>query len=415
VITLLSTLALLVASGDDPAWPDYRGPGLDGHAPAGARLPLTWSEEENVVWKTPIWGRGWSSPVVADGRVWLTSADPQGHRRSVICVDLDSGEVLLDRQLLEVAEPEMRNPLNSYASPSPVLGGGRVFVLFGSQGLFCLDTESFETLWSREDLHCDHMMGPGSSPILVDDRLVIHYDGGDEQYVVALDPESGETIWRSTRSVDFSGIANDLRKAYATPVTVRRGGRTVLVSTGARATYGYDAADGEELWRVRHTGFSMSARPLVDGEQVLINTGFMAAQLWALRLGGEGDVSATHVAWKVNKGIATIASGAVVDGLVFQVSDGGVLSCLDAASGDRFWRERVAGDVCSSLLIAGERVYLFDRAGKTVVFEVGAEFHVLAENELEDGCMASPAVAGNALIVRTKTHLYRLQQSEQER
>ena len=408
VNALLLSLSALAPLQQDPAWPDYRGPALDGHAPAGASLPLTWSEEENVAWKTEVWGRGWSSPVVADGRVWMTTADPEGHRYAVVCVDLESGKVLLDRLLFEVEEPMNRNDLNSYASPSPVVGGGRVVVLFGSVGMVCLDAQSFEEEWRRDDLACDHMMGPGSSPFLVDDLVVAHYDGGDVQFLVGLALADGQTRWRVDRSFDFGDLAGDLRKAYGTPTLLRDGDRATLISTAARATYAYDPRDGRELWRVRHTGFSMCARPILCGDRVLVNTGHMRAELWALALAGEGDVTDTHVLWKVNKGIPTMATGVAVGDRVYQVS-AGVVSCLDVATGERVWRERFVGEVCASLLAAGDRVYVFDREGKAVVLAAADEPRLLAENQLDAGCMASPAVVGDALLVRTKTHLYRLE------
>jgi outer membrane protein assembly factor BamB len=406
VSTLPILFALLASPAQEPAWPDYRGPNLDGQAPAGAELPIDWSEEANVAWKTALWGRGWSSPVVADGRAWMTTADEDGHRLAVLCVDVNTGEVLLDRLLFEVEEPMNRNDLNSYASPSPVVGGG---LLFGSAGIACLDTATLETVWARRDLLCAHLMGPGSSPLMVDDQVVVVYDGADVQYLVSLDLEDGETRWRTERSIDFGGVDGDLRKAYGTPVLVQDGERRVLVSTGARATYGYDLRDGAELWRVGHVGFSMSARPVVCGDRVLVNTGFMRAELWALDLGGEGDVTETHVGWKINKGIPTMSTGVVVGGRVYQVSDGGIVHCFDLETGERIWRERVVGGVCSSLLAAGERIYVFDKEGSAVVFAAEDQLRILGESQLEQGCMASPAVVGEALLVRTKTHLYRLE------
>ncbi len=412
---LLLSLILSAPPQQEPCWPDYRGPGLDGHAPAGARLPLSWSEQQNVAWKTPIWGRGWSSPVLADGRIWLTTADPGGERLAVLCVDLDSGEVLLDRVLIEVPEPAHRNDLNSYASPSPVLGGGRVILSFGSEGTFGLDSETFEPIWSRTDLHCDHMEGPGSSPLLLEDRLVQHYDGGDVQYVVALSLEDGKTLWRATRTADLQPLLNDRRKAYGTPVPVQRGERTILVSSGALATYGYDAANGEEVWRVSHPGFSTSARPLVHGDRVLVNTGFMRPELWSLELGGEGDVTDSNVAWKLGKTVASMATGVLLGDRLYHPTDGGIVSCHDLMSGERIWRSRMVDEVSASILAAGDRMYLFDRTGKCVIFEHGDEAKVLGENTLDEGCMASPAVAGNALIVRTTGHLYRIEEPSKAR
>lgn len=409
VNTLLVTIACLAPAGDEPAWPDYRGPSLDGRAPADSAPPLRWSEEEGVRWKTPIWGRGWSSPVVHDGAIWLTTADPEGHRLAVLCLDASTGDIVLDQVLFEIQEPENRNELNSFASPSPVVGGGRVVVLFGSAGVACLDSSTREVLWSRTDLPCEHLMGAGSSPLLIGDEVVIHYDGADSQYLVSLDMSDGKTVWRTERSIDFGDKPGDLRKAYGTPVIARRNGEPVIVSTGAMATYGYSPDDGRELWRIGHVGFSMSARPIVSGEHVLINTGFGRAELWKLSLGGSGDVSSSHVGWRAAKGIPTMSTGVVASGHVYQASDGGILHCFDLDSGELRWRERLLDKVCSSLLATDDRVYIFDREGLAIVVATGPELEVLAENQLSEGCMASPAVYGDALIVRTTGHLYRLE------
>lgn len=416
-ILLTSLVALLggapvAADSDDLPWPEYRGPGHDGHAAPGTRLPLYWSEIENVTWKVPVHGRGWSSPVVGDGRIWLTTADPDGTELSVLAFDLETGETLLDRVLFEVPEPEPRHDLNSYASPSPVLAPGCVVVSFGTYGLAALDSETFEVLWTREDLRCDHIVGPGSSPLYLDGRVVLHVDGGDVQYVVAVDVKTGETVWRRPRSVDYGDLAPDLRKAYATPLPVADGDRTVLVSTAAEASYGYDAATGEELWRVRHSGFSMSSRAVQADDLVLVNTGFMRPELWAIRLGGEGDVTETHVAWKCVRGLPTMASPMLVGTRLFFVSDEGILSCLDVASGEEVWRERLEGAFSASPIHADGHVYFFDRDGVTVVLAAGDEFEQVGENLLDDGCMASPAIVGNALILRTRTHLYRIEEPD---
>lgn len=413
--TLLASLLALVPAAtdaDDLPWPEYRGPGRDGHAAPGARLPLFWSELDNVTWKVPVHGRGWSSPVVADGRIWLTTADPEGTELSVLAFDLETGETLLDRVLFEVAEPQERHDLNSYASPSPVLAPGRVVVSFGTYGIAALDTETFEVKWTRDDLRCDHIVGPGSSPVYLDGRVIQHMDGGDVQYVVALDVETGETLWRTARSVDFGDLEPDVRKAYATPLPVTDGDRTVLVSTGAEASYGYDAATGEELWRVRHSGFSMSSRAVHAGDLVLVNTGFMRPELWAIRLGGEGDVTDTHVAWKAVRGLPTMSSPMLVEDRLYFVSDNGILSCLDAPSGEEVWRERLEGAFSASPIHAGGQVYFFDRDGVTIVLADGDEFEQVGENLLDDGCMASPAIVGDALVLRTRTHLYRIEEQE---
>ncbi|MEZ6016289.1 MAG: PQQ-binding-like beta-propeller repeat protein [Planctomycetota bacterium] len=404
--------ALGLAPASDSPWPEYRGPNATGDA-VGATLPLDWSEERNVRWKTAIHGRGWSSPVVLGARIWLTTATPQGEQLSVLALDLATGRVLVDRVVFEVAAPEKRNALNSYASPSPVVVDGRVFVHFGTYGTACLDAETAETLWERRDLRCDHMEGPGSSPFLNAGRLYMNVDGGDVQYIIALDAASGETQWKRERSIDLSSTAADRRKAYSTPVLgeVRtdEGISRELVSSAARATYGYDPVTGEELWRVQHPGYSMSSRPIVVGDMVVLSTGFDRPELWAIRLGGRGDVTETHVVWRNTRGVPSMPSPVVAGGLLFQASDRGMASCVELSSGETLWQERLGADVCASLLHTEGRVYYFDRDGKTTVVAPAREYKRLGEAHLDKGCMASPAVVEDALILRTETHLYRIE------
>ncbi len=405
-------LALAVGA---PDWPDFRGPGRDGHAD-GVDLPMSWSEEEHVVWKTAIHGRGWSSPVLLEGRAWLTTAPSKGGALSVIAVDLDSGEVVVDRVVFEVAEPEPRNGLNSYASPSPVVAEGRVFVHFGTYGTACLDAETGETVWSRTDLKCDHLEGPGSSPLLQDGRLFLHLDGADVQYLVALDPKTGETLWRTERTADLEPLAPDFRKAYSTPLLTTmkgaEGPRPVLISSAARATYGYDPATGAELWRMDHPGFSMASRPLLVDDKLYVSTGFMRPELWAFKIGGAGNITDDAFLWRNTRGVPTMPSSVIVGGLLFQVSDRGMASAVDLETGETRWQERLGESHCASLLASGDRVYAFGVEGKSSVFRASGSFEKLAEGQLEAGFMASPAVLGDALILRTKTHLYRIEAAQ---
>jgi len=409
---LLAALVALAPPALDDPWPDFRGPGRDGRAPEASRPPRAWAEGRNVRWKAPIHGRGWSTPAVGDGRVWLTTADEEGHELSVVCLDLASGAVLLDRVLFRVEEPQERHELNSYASPSPVLADGRVFVHFGSEGTAALAADDFELLWQRRDLRCDHMVGAGSSPIVEQGRLVFHVDGIDVQYVVCLDARDGRELWRTPRSVDFGDAQPDLRKAYGTPVVAGEGGEALVIGTGALASYAYELASGRERWRVRHPGFSMSSRPVLAGELVLVGTGFMRPELWALRLGGAGDVTDSHVAWKLSRGVPTMPSPVVVGEHVYLVDDGGVASCIALATGESAWRERLEGAYSASLVAAGGALYAFDRDGLGTVLRAAPTFERLAENRLDDGCMASPVVVGNALLVRTRAHLYRIEEGD---
>jgi len=414
LIPFLLVFALTPPAVAGDCWPQFRGPTGDGHSDA-AGLPLTWSETENIVWKTPIHGRGWSSPVVFGGRVWMTTATEDGHRMFVVCVDLESGEVLHDRCVFTnpVIVQEIHS-LNSYASPTPVLEESRAYVHFGVYGTACLDAASGKTLWQRRDIHCDHFRGPGSSPILFDDLLIFPMDGIDVQYVIAVDKETGQTAWKTDRSLDLTAVDPDFRKAYSTPLVIDAAGRKQLISTGAQGSYAYDPATGEELWRVAVRGFSNVSRPLFDGKHVLVNSGFGRTQLWAVRPDGRGDVTDSHVAWTADKGLPIKPSPVLVDGLIYSASDRGIATCLDAATGELVWKERLPGQYSASPIYADGRIYFFSHDDEATVIAPGRRMNVLAQNHLDAGCMASPAVVGKAIILRTKTHLYRIENSPQD-
>jgi len=409
---LLWTSLLMIFPAPAPAgdsWPQFRGPTGDGHADATG-LPLTWSETENVTWKVSIHGRAWSSPVVSDGQVWLTTATEDGLEMFAVCVDLGSGEVLHDLRVFTNREiTQEMHSLNSFASPTPVVEKGRVWVHFGVYGTACLDTASGNVLWQRRDLPCDHFRGPGSSPILFGDLLILSMDGIDVQYMIALDKTTGRTAWKTDRSIDLEAFNPDFRKAYSTPTLIEAAGRTQLVSTGAQGSYAYDPATGKELWRVAVPGFSNVSRPLFGGGLVLVNSGFGRAQLWAVRPDGQGDVTDTHVVWKATKGIPVKPTPVLVEGLIYMADDRGVASCLELSTGETVWQERLGGQFSASPIYADGRIYFFSHDDEATVIRPNRTFQRLAANRLDAGCMASPAVVGNALIVRTKTHLYRIE------
>ncbi len=392
-------------------WPDFRGPQANGTA--RGPVPLRWSETENVVWKTPLPGRGWSTPVIWQRWLWMTTATEEGKKQFALQVDAQTGKLVRQVLVFENPQPEPINPLNSYASPSPVVDGQRVYVHFGTYGTACLDIHTGRILWSRRDLKLDHKEGPGSSPILWQDLLIFHCDGMDVQYVVALDKHTGEIRWRTNRSVDFTGIDPDFRKAYSTPIVVSTPQGEVLVSAGAQAIYGYDPRTGRELWRLRYRGFSNVSRPVLAGGMLLINTGYVRAQLWALPWKHyRGEISPKSVLWRVVRNVPRRSSIASDGRWVFLVDDRGVASCLELFTGRRVWVKRLGGNYSASVLLAQGRVYFFSQEGLTTVMEAGPEGRVLARNQLADGMMASPVVAHGALFLRTRSALYRIQDSQ---
>ncbi len=412
ILTLLLYSGALVTAEEN--WPQFRGPAGDGVAP-DADIPTTWSEEENVAWKTEIHGLGWSSPVIFGRQLWLTTATPDGKELSVLCIDKDSGEILLDLKLFDIAEPQFAHKFNSYASPTPVIEKGRIYVTWGSPGTACLDTESFEVLWTREDIECDHFRGAGASPILFEDLLILPYDGADHQFVLAMDKETGKTRWKTQRSVDFKDLdedgkpkaEGDLRKGYATPHVATLNGREVLISQGAMATYGYDPRTGEELWRYdEHTNHSASTRPVILGDTVYVPTGFPKPYLVALSDPKQGLLDESDVAWKLEKGVPKKPSLQLVGDYLYAISDGGVATCWEAGTGEVEWMERIGGNYSASPLVADGRLYFFSEEGGTAVVKAAPEFELLAENTLGDGFMASPAVSGDALYLRSRSHLY---------
>jgi outer membrane protein assembly factor BamB len=415
-LTLLFVLHCLTVQAADN-WPQFRGPDGNGHSDARG-LPLTWSETENIVWKTPIHDRGWSSPVVYGDQIWLTTATADGRRLYAVCVDRETGRVVRDMKLFEVAAPQYAHPFNTYASPTPVIEAGRVYITFGSAGTACIDTKSFKVLWERRDIECNHFRGAGSSPIIFGNLLIMNFDGSDYQFVTALDKRTGKTVWRTNRSIDFQDLGpdgkpaaeGDLRKAFATPHVVTINGRPELISLGAKAAYGYDPLTGKELWRVEERAqHSASTRPVIGHGMIFFPTGFSAGQLLAVRLGGRGLITDSHVAWRVKRGVSNKPSILLIDDLIYMIGDTGIASCVEAKTGQVVWQQRVGGEYSASPVYADGKVWLFSEDGKATVIRPGRAFERLGESQLDEGFLASPAVAGKAFYLRTRTHLYRIE------
>ncbi len=415
---LFIALALLTRTPavDTENWPDYRGPSANGQS-AAVGLPLRFSDTQNVRWKTEIHGRGWSTPVIWGRQIWFTTATPDGEQMYVMCVDKETGKILLDRKLFEYVEPEHVAEINSYASPSAVLEDGRAYVHFGTYGTAAVDTKTLKTLWARRDLKIRHSVGPGSSPVLYRNLLILTMDGCDSQYTIALNKQTGDTLWKTSRTTKWKDVdaqgnrvgAGETRKSFNTPILARQDGRDILVSQGAKAAYAYDAATGKELWTVTHDGYSSSARPLVHGDLAIFNTGYDRSELVAVKLGGEGDVTSSRVAWRYTRNVAFKPSAVLVNGLYYMANDAGILTCVDARTGEEVFKHRLGGHFSASPIVANGLIYWPSEEGLVTVQKPGRTFEALAENQMPEGFMASPAVSGKALYLRTKTHLYRVE------
>jgi outer membrane protein assembly factor BamB len=392
----------------DDVWPQFRGPDGQGHASA-TRLPTEWSESENVAWKTALPGSGHSSPVIGRGLVWLTYALEEGKSLWVAAIDVKTGRIVREIEVLRTDAALPANGKNSHASPTAVLDGDRVYVHFGSSGTACVSTVDGKTLWTNQDLQVDHQEGPGSSPILWRDLLIVHCDGRDHQYIAALDKQTGKLAWKTERSGETPPIS-DFRKAFCTPLVIDAAAGPLLISPAAQRLFAYDPATGEERWKIQYSpGFSNVPRPIFGDGLLYICTGYMKPELWAIRPDGQGDVTATNVVWKVTQHVPANPSPLLAGNELYLVSDAGIATCLDAKTGKECWRQRLGGSFSASPLYAAGKVYFFGEGGETTVVEAGRTFKQLAKNKLDAGFMASPAAIDGALILRTRTHLYRIE------
>jgi outer membrane protein assembly factor BamB len=409
---LLGVLSVAVFSADPKAvradWTEFRGPEQNGHS-AAKKLPLVWSETNNVVWKTAIHNLGWSSPVIWGDQIWITTATENGRQLFAVCVNSRTGKIVHDVKVFDNPAPQHVASVNSYASPTPAIEAGRVYAHYGTYGTACLDTRDGKILWSRRDLTCDHQEGPGSSLMLYKNLLCFNVDGRDVQYVIALDKGTGKTVWKTKRSVDYTSVPTHMRKAFSTPIILEAGGRAQLFSPGAKAMMAYDPQSGKEIWRIRYNGYSMVARPLFGHGLLYVVTDYDPPELWAVRLDGQGEVAETYVAWKAARDIPRVASLLLVDDLLYMANEEGYASCLEAKTGNPIWRQRLKGKYWASPICGAGRIYFFSDKNLTTVIQPGREFKMLAENQLEGCAMATPAVTGDAIILRSKTHLYRLE------
>lgn len=404
-------------------WSERGGPTSDGIVPAAeaARLPLEWDAEtgKNIAWKTELEGEGHSTPVIGGDLIWLTSATEDGTRQYVYGVDRHSGKILHHKLVFENASPEpLGNPLNNYAAPSPVLEADALYVHFGTYGTARLDPATAGVVWQRRDINVRHYRGPGSSPVIHGDLLILTFDGIDRQFVTALDKKTGETVWATPRTTDYGDLDaegkptrdGDMRKAYHTPAVLDLAGRATLVSIGSRAAFGYDPATGRELWTIRHGGFNAAIRPLLHQNVLILNTGSERAHTLGVRVDGRmnGDITESHVIWDREKRNASEAGIVLVGGLLFQITRGGIVSCTKPDMGEDVWEDRLNGQHLPGPIAAADRLYFSNDRGDTHVVRAGEKFEILSQNKLPYPISSGMAVADGAIFIRTKKSLYKI-------
>ncbi len=414
-------------------WPEWRGPGGQGHAGAGLKnLPTTWSETQNIKWLVEIPGRGYSSPVAAGKQIWLTTAvetlaSPEEAKKRLkgntgdqpltllekvelraVCVDRDSGKVVHDVLLITEKDPQWVHALNSYASPSPVIEEGRLYCHFGTFGTACVNTTQGELAWTNTDLHCMHENGPGGSAIVWKNLVIFMLDGSDIQYVAALDKKTGTLVWKTDRTGELKANIQ-FKKSYGTPLIASINGQEQLLAPGADWLYGYDPASGKELWKLSYgmLGFSITPKPVVGHGMIYMSTGFTKPDMLAIKYEGQEKPS---IAWHFKQGAPTMPSPLLIGDELYFVSDSGVFTCLDAISGKEHYRERLGGNFSSSPQFANDKIYLGSREGVMHVIAPGKKFASLGKNELPGKIMATPMALDNALYVRTDKGLYRIEE-----
>jgi hypothetical protein len=425
------TLSLILSFSTQADWKQWRGPTGQGHA--NAKLPTQWSETKNVTWRTPIPGKGWSSPVIEGNQIWLTTAfeTPASEaetkerlknntgsvpvhvlskvRLHAICVDKRTGKLVHNIEVITKEDPQWVHKLNSYASPTPIIENEKIYCHFGAYGTTCVDAKTGKVIWKNQRIQVMHENGPGSTPVLFEDALIFHMDGSDKQFVVALDKKTGKEKWRSIRSGTMHENPQ-LKKSYGTPIIEKIEGTSTLLSPGSNWLYAYDPTSGKELWKVEYggLGFSLVPRPVTGHGMIFMSTGFMRAKFLAIRY---EKTAKPDIAWSYSRGVPTQPSPLLVgDEIYFVTESGGLVTCLDAHSGEKLWIERIGGNYSASPTFANGKIYFHSREGETTVLQAGKEFKVLAKNKLDGQHMASASVDGDALILRTDKAVYRIEQ-----
>ena len=395
-------------------WTKFRGPTGDGHVTVKS-IPLKWSDTENVKWKVSVPGKGWSSPVISKGKIYLTSAVAEGdnqdaadvHRElRVICYDSSDGKELWDTKVFE--QKPLKRPIhskNSHASPTPIIEDGKVYVHFGHMGSACLDSKG-KILWKNNELKYDPLHGNGGTPIIVDNLFFYSADALTNPFVVALDKKTGKVLWKKQRSE-----TDQSRKfSFSTPTLIRMGGRSQIISPASGAVFSYDSKTGEELWSVDYGGWSVIPKPGVYKNMIYVGTGYERAHILGIRVDekSKGNVTESHVEWEITKRAPNTPSFMVVDDLLYFISDGGIATCVEPLTGEIIWQERTAGPISASPVYFNGMIYFLDEQGKTTVIKAGRKFEIIAENKIKERTLASFGISEGAIYIRSEKSLFRI-------
>lgn len=400
----------------DKNWTHFRGSSLNGIADA-KDIPLTWNESV-IKWKTKIHDEGYSSPVVYDNQVWVTAATPDGKELYAVCTDFQTGKIIYDIKVFTPDEIEGKHSLNTYASPTACIEKGFVYVHYGSLGTACINTSNGSVVWKRSDFKCKLVQGPASSPVLYKNLLILHFEGTDARFIVALDKSNGKVVWKTSRPEEpYQPLAPIGRKAYITPLIVNVEGRDMLISNGAAVCIAYDPNDGKEIWRVVDGAESTIAMPVSENGIVFWYTGFAVGddgknytEFIGVNPKGKGDITGTNVLWKKREELSRNQNltPVIKDGLIYTVNTRNIMMCIDAATGKEVWSTHVNSNFDSSPLYINGNIYFFSVKGEVMVIKAGRKYEAVAKSQMDSGIWATPAVLRNSVILRTQKYLYRI-------
>ncbi len=415
-------LAVFIFSGfqagysQEENWTSFRGNNLNGIATT-EKVALNW-DESSIKWKTEIHGNGHSSPVVYGNQIWVTTGTADGKELYAVCADYRTGEINYDIKVFTPEDLFGKHSINTYASPTPCIEKGFVYVHFGSSGTACINTSDGSIVWKRTDLKCKHVQGPGSSPVLYKNLLILHYEGTDVRFIIALDKSTGKTVWRTDRPEEpYKPLPVIGKKAYITPLILNVKGRDMLISNGSAVCCAYDPLTGKEIWRVVRG--AESTVPMVIAEKGIIYfyTGTMVdpegtvfTEMLAVNPEGKGDITATNILWrKRDDQIQTqILTPLIKDGLIYTVNSRNIMMCIDAATGKEIWSERQKANFNASPVYAGGNIWFFSIKGEVLAIKPGRNFELIARNQMDSGIWATPPILRNSVILRTEKYLYRI-------
>ncbi len=403
-------------NGQEKNWTHFRGTNLNGKA-ENENIPLKW-DDSAVKWKVEIHDKGYSSPVVYNDQIWVTTAKADGKDLYAMCIDFKTGKILFDIKTFSPGEAGGKHSVNTYATPTPCIEKGFVYVHYGNMGTACINTSSGSIVWKRDDLQCKNIHGPGSSPVIYKNLIILHYDGSDVRYIVALDKTNGKEVWRTERPAEpYEPLTAVGKLAYITPFIINVKGKDMLISNGSAICQALDPVTGKEIWNLVDGAETTIAMPFTENGVLFWYSGFMVAadgstfsDLLAVRPDGNGDIRGTNIIWKKqdDQSDNQMLSPVIKDGLIYTVTTRNNMMCIDAETGKELWSKHVNSNFNASPLYIDGNVWFFSIKGELLVLKAGRNYEVVAQNKMESGIWATPAVLRNSMIIRTEKYLYRI-------